>query len=270
MGTSDPDDLNISDHNGNALMTSLLISTAVSILKAMSEQILNPCTTAIPIEICSTRRGKIECMIDLWFPVVQEMYSSKEPCGCRRRESVCVSACLSAFMPDLLCMLISVFDRQCLVCLSLESERCADLVSCLAQILCVERGAETEGDACAELDVVGQCCDAAVIDLGLFDFVSRDFLRRNRLAVHLRERAGIKLVFARNLKTNVVTCFGVPGGLRTSFYLAVDLVIIAGGEDAQVVGSLDSSGVLRQTVANGCRVFGHSGFLNIIACLGAN
>lgn len=65
-----------------------------------------------------------------------------------------------------------------LVYLSLKRERCADLVSCLAEILGVERGAETEGDAGAELDIVGKRCDAAVVDLGLTGLVSRDFLGR--------------------------------------------------------------------------------------------
>lgn len=47
-------------------------------------------------------------------------------------------------------------------------------------------------------------------------------------------------------------------------------MIIACGEDAQVVGGLDGRGVLRQTVADGGGVFGHGGFLNIVASLGAD
>jgi hypothetical protein len=38
----------------------------------------------------------------------------------------------------------------------------------LAEILGVERSAEAEGDAGAKLDVVCECCDTTVVDLGLF------------------------------------------------------------------------------------------------------
>jgi len=41
-------------------------------------------------------------------------------------------------------------------------------MSSLAEILRVKGSAEAEGDARAELDVVGQRCDAAVVDFGLF------------------------------------------------------------------------------------------------------
>lgn len=53
--------------------------------------------------------------------------------------------------------------------LSLESERRADLMSRLAEILGVKGGAEAQGDSRAELDVVSESCDAAIVDLGLFD-----------------------------------------------------------------------------------------------------
>ncbi len=45
-------------------------------------------------------------------------------------------------------------------------------MSSLTEILRVEGGAETQGDSRAELDVVGESCDAAVVDLGLFRVVS--------------------------------------------------------------------------------------------------
>jgi hypothetical protein len=56
--------------------------------------------------------------------------------------------------------------------LSLKGKGSADLVGSLAEILRVKGGAEAEGDARAELDIVGERCDAAVVDLGLLVIVS--------------------------------------------------------------------------------------------------
>lgn len=87
---------------------------------------------------------------------------------------------------------------------------------------------------------------------------------------HLRERAGVKFVFAGNLQPHVVAGFRVPGRLGASFDFPVDHVIVARGEDAEVVGGLDRGRVLGQTVSDRGRVLGHCRFLNIIACLGAD
>lgn len=51
--------------------------------------------------------------------------------------------------------------------LSLERERRTDLVCRLVEVLGVQRGAEAQGDAGAELDVVSKSGDTAVVDLGL-------------------------------------------------------------------------------------------------------
>ena len=68
-------------------------------------------------------------------------------------------------------VLVPPMARKLVLCwpgdLSFESERRADLVRSLRQVLGVERGAQAEGDAGAELDVVGERCDAAVVNLGL-------------------------------------------------------------------------------------------------------
>jgi hypothetical protein len=40
-------------------------------------------------------------------------------------------------------------------------------VSCLAEVLGVDGGTEAEGAAGAELDIVGDGCDAAVVDFAL-------------------------------------------------------------------------------------------------------
>lgn len=51
--------------------------------------------------------------------------------------------------------------------LSLKSERRAHLVSRLTEILGVEGSAKPESDARAELDVVSESCDTAIINLCL-------------------------------------------------------------------------------------------------------
>ena len=53
--------------------------------------------------------------------------------------------------------------------LSLESKACADLVGRLVEVLRVERGAEAQRDARAELDVISQSSDAAIVDLRLHE-----------------------------------------------------------------------------------------------------
>lgn len=51
--------------------------------------------------------------------------------------------------------------------LPFKSEAGTNLVGGLVEVLGVEGSAEAKGDASAELDVVGQGGDAAVVDLGL-------------------------------------------------------------------------------------------------------
>lgn len=75
----------------------------------------------------------------------------------------------------------------------------------------------------------------------------------------------VKAVFAGNLEADSVSALGVPGSLGTGLDLAVDLVVVAGGEDAQVVGSGDGSAVLGGQVADGGAVAGDGGLLDIVA-----
>lgn len=51
--------------------------------------------------------------------------------------------------------------------LTLESEGSTDFVAWLLEVLGVEGGTKTEGDASSELDVVGKSSNATVVDLGL-------------------------------------------------------------------------------------------------------
>ncbi len=52
---------------------------------------------------------------------------------------------------------------------------------------------------------------------------------------YLCKRTGIKLVLGGDLQSDVAACSRVPGSLRTSLNLRVDLVIVTGREHAEVV-----------------------------------
>jgi hypothetical protein len=119
--------------------------------------------------------------------------------------------------------------------LSFKSEARPNFVGCLVEVLSVEGGAETEGDTGAELDVVGQGSDTAVVDLGLFPTLVVCANGSQGGETDLRERAGVKLVLGRNLQADVAAGGGIPGSLSASLDLSVDLVIIARAEDSQVV-----------------------------------
>lgn len=94
--------------------------------------------------------------------------------------------------------------------------------------------------------------------------IKSDFLVLN---THLGEGRGVKAVLASNLEADGVAGLGVPGGLSTSLNLSVDAVVVAGGEDGQVVGSGDGSRVLGNAVADGSGVLGDGGLLDVIATL---
>jgi hypothetical protein len=84
------------------------------------------------------------------------------------------------------------------------------------------------------------------------------------LTSYLRERAGVQLVFACNLEPDIAACGRVPRRLRASLNLSVDLVVIARGEDAQVVRRRNSRSIASLAVAGREAVFRHGCFLDII------
>jgi hypothetical protein len=134
--------------------------------------------------------------------------------------------------------------------LTLEGEAGAELVGSLVELLGVEGAAETQGDTLAEEDVVGESGDTAVVDLDL------------------GERDGVDAVLAGDLKADGVASLGVPGGLGTSLDLAVDLVVVRGSKDAQLVRGSDGSALLRSSIADGSIVRGELGSVDIVASAG--
>lgn len=147
--------------------------------------------------------------------------------------------------------------------LVLKGKAGADFVGGLVELLGVERGTETELDAVTEEDVVGNGGDTAVVDLGLFSKSVLSHKQANPQETNLDEGNGVNAVLGGNLKTNGVASLGVPGGLGTSLDKLVDLVVVAGGENAQVVGGGDSGVVGRGVVTDGQGVVGDLSLLDI-------
>lgn len=84
----------------------------------------------------------------------------------------------------------------------------------------------------------------------------------------LGEINGVDAVLAGNLKADSVAGLGVPGGLGASLNLAVDLVVVRGGKDAQVVSGGDGSAVLGSSVTDGGAVGSQGSLVDVVASRG--
>ena len=84
---------------------------------------------------------------------------------------------------------------------------------------------------------------------------------------HLSEGRGVKTVLAGNLQADGVAGGGVPGSLGTSLNLSVDAVVVAGGEEGQVVAGSDGSRVLGNAVTDGSGVLGDGSLVDVVATL---
>lgn len=87
---------------------------------------------------------------------------------------------------------------------------------------------------------------------------------------YLDESSRIELVLGSNLERGLAGALGIPRGLSTSLNKGIDPVVVGGREDAQVVGSSDGGGVLRNGVTDGSRVAGDAAIVDIIANLSAS
>jgi hypothetical protein len=81
---------------------------------------------------------------------------------------------------------------------------------------------------------------------------------------YLDEGDGVEAVLGGDLEADGVAALGVPGGLGTGLDLGVDLVVVAGREDTQVVSSGDGSGVGGGLEADGGAVAGDLSLLDVI------
>lgn len=84
---------------------------------------------------------------------------------------------------------------------------------------------------------------------------------------YLGEGRGVKTVLAGDFQTDVVAGLGVPGSLGTSLNLGVHAVVVAGGEDGEVVAGSDGSRVVGKAVTNGSGVLGDGSLLDIVTTL---
>lgn len=162
------------------------------------------------------------------------------------------------------------------------------LVGGLVELLGIKRGADADRDARAEQNVVGDGGHTTVVDLALsggvrvssilsnsrssccFHFLhhgeessgeevlgkpgpGRGYYERERARrkTYLDEGHGVQAVLAGNLEADGVARGAVPGGLGAGLDLAIDLVVVAGSEDAQVVRGGDGGGVDGVEVADG-------------------
>ena len=137
----------------------------------------------------------------------------------------------------------------------------------LTHVLGVEGGAKTEGRTRAELDIVGQGEDAALVNLALYVVSLLLFSLSLYLLAYLCEAAWVKLVFACNLHPDIRACIAVPRSLRASLNSRVDVVVVACAEHAQVVRAGNSRSVGSSAVAKRSRVLGHGCLLDIVAAL---
>lgn len=87
---------------------------------------------------------------------------------------------------------------------------------------------------------------------------------------NLGEGDGVDAVLAGDLEADSVAGLGVPASLGTSLDLAVDLVVVGGSEDAEVVRGGDGSAVLGSSVADGGAVGGQGSLVGVIASRGTS
>lgn len=157
--------------------------------------------------------------------------------------------------------------------LALEGEAGAELVGSLVELLGIKRGTKTQGNTLAEEDVVGKGGNTVVVDLELYAELCQRLVptsARGWGATNLGERDGVDAVLGGNLEADVVAGLGVPGSLGTSLNLAVDLVVVRSGENAQVVAGSDGSGVRGGLVADGSGVAGDGGLVDVVAGRGTS
>lgn len=89
--------------------------------------------------------------------------------------------------------------------------------------------------------------------------------KKTHETTNLGEGDGVDAVLAGNLETDSVAGLGVPGGLGTSLNLAVDLVVVRGSEDAEVIRGSDGGTVLGGGVANGGAVGSQGSLVDVVA-----
>lgn len=119
----------------------------------------------------------------------------------------------------------------------------------LVQMPGVKTGAKTEGNTRTEELIVGKRSNPLVVNFGL------------------HERSRVELVLGCNFQTDTasIPSLGIPCGFRTSLDLRVDLVVVAGREDIEVIGRGDGCSVFGDGVPDCSRVAGDTTINNVVA-----
>jgi hypothetical protein len=92
-----------------------------------------------------------------------------------------------------------------------------------------------------------------------------DFQERD--STYLGEGQRVKLVLGGNLKTRGLAVLDVVGGLGADLDGGVDLLVVRGGNDGQVLGADEGSGEGSGLVAETERVAGDGGLLDVVTSL---
>lgn len=87
---------------------------------------------------------------------------------------------------------------------------------------------------------------------------------------YLGERQWVELVLGRNLEAAGLLGVDVVAGLGSELDRGVDALVVAGGDDAQVLGANDAGSVVWSLVAETEAVPGDSGLLDIVTSLTTN
>ena len=136
--------------------------------------------------------------------------------------------------------------------LTLKRQRCPDLVARLVELVRVKREAEPKRRASIELRTVRERRNTAIVDLGL------------------GEAERVELVLRRELETASLASLHVVAGLRAHLHGPVHLLVVARGDDSQVLRGVDVGSVAGSCVAEAETVLRDRGFLEIVAGLTAD
>ena len=100
--------------------------------------------------------------------------------------------------------------------------------------------------------------------MAYFDLLTSVSRKERAENTNLSEGQRVDAVLGSDLHADGAAALGVPCSLSTNLDGLVNLVVVAGREDAEVVGGSDGGVVHAVLVANGGRVPGDSGLLDVV------
>lgn len=140
----------------------------------------------------------------------------------------------------------------------------------LVELVGVKGETEADGGASVELGAVGESSNATVVDLDLSWIVSSVQMSTRYCSLYLGERERVKLVLRRKLKTAGLLGVDVVASLGADLNGGVDALVVAGGNDAEVLGANDAGSVVWGLVSKTQAVLGDGSLLDVVASLTTN